>query len=77
MLAHFTLRQCGPSLIIALDHRAPSCAVWCATEPYQKHCLLCPFLCPLAIHKYHHPLVLGELHDGVGDSNRKTILGRG
>ena len=35
--AYFTLHQCGPSLIIALDHRAPSCAVWCAIGPYQKH----------------------------------------
>ena len=34
---YFTLRQVGPSVIITLGHRAPSCATWCAIEPYQIH----------------------------------------
>ena len=33
---NFTLRQHGPSVIITLSHRAPTCAIWCAIGPYQK-----------------------------------------
>ena len=38
-LAHviLLLRQCDPSLITLLGQRAPSCAIWCAIGPYQKH----------------------------------------
>ena len=37
ILAHFsfTLHQCGPSLIVILDHKASSCAVWSTVGPYQ------------------------------------------
>ena len=31
------------NLITTLDHRAPSCAIWCAIEPYQNY-----------IKSYHH-----------------------
>ena len=36
---YFTLQlyQHGPSTIITLGHRAPSCTIWCAIGPYQKH----------------------------------------
>ena len=34
---YFTLYQHGPSTIITLGHRAPSCTIWCAIGPYQKH----------------------------------------
>ena len=34
---YFTLRQVGPSVIITLGHRAPSCTTWCAIGPYQIH----------------------------------------
>ena len=38
ILAHviLLLHQCGPSVIITLGHKAPSCAIWCAIGPYQK-----------------------------------------
>ena len=30
----------GPSVIITLGYRAPSCAIWCTIGPYQKHWLM-------------------------------------
>ena len=42
ILAHviLLLRHCGPGLITLLGQRAPSCAIWCAIGPYQKHCIV-------------------------------------
>ena len=33
------MRNCGPSLIIALGHKASSCVIWHIIGPYPKHCL--------------------------------------
>ena len=32
------LRQSGSSLITLMGQRAPSCTIWSAVGPYQKHC---------------------------------------
>ena len=38
ILAHVILPLCqyGPNVIITMGHRALSCAIWCATGPYQN-----------------------------------------
>ena len=50
---YFTLRQVGPSVIITLGHRAPSCATWCTIGPYQIHWRTCKLIILVCAYKVY------------------------